>query len=260
MRKIRLLGRLLLCSILPRNSVGWNRIRLFRALVAGIMSLGLSAALLPGVCLCAQALPKSPTQANKLGPTTSPVLEQRSEPAQQSSPGQSHGDVWIIGADFGVAIGTLLLVLVTRVHVKHFKRLVERIERIYELQSGCRIATSLIGDRNSHAQIWIQNIGQVPVTIAELRFKILDHRDKHTTLPTEVSEVKYSWMLPGEKRMIQDASLDGLWSAGRAESVTIECSYFDAYPERGKTHVMKKLITVWELDHGRKSISLLTEN
>lgn len=210
--------------------------------------------------LHAQTQPQSPSQANKAGPTVSPVPEQPREPAHQPSAGQSHGDVWIIGAEVGVAIGTLLLVWVTRIHVNHFKRLVERIERLYELQSSSRIAVSLVDDQNSRPWICVQNIGQVPVAISELRFLVSDPRVEGETLPTEASEIRHSWVLPGEKRMVQAAALASLWSVGSAESVVIECSYFDAYPEKGKNRTVRKLATVWELDHGRKYITLRTEN
>lgn len=249
-------------SKISESSVVQYGIRRFSARWVGMPLRRLAGALLFAICCClhAPAFSNSQSNPNKPGPMPTSIHDKTSESIQQSSSGHPQSDTWVISAEVGVAIGTLLLVWVTSIHVQHFKRLVERIERIYELQSSCRIAISLVDDQNSQPQIWIQNIGQVPVAIAALNFQISDARDPKQIRPIEIVEIRHSWMVPSEKRLIRHIALDELWSGGSAQSVIIDCSYLDIYPAIGSNGTMKKIRTVWELDHGRKNISLLTEN
>ena len=155
-----------------------------------------------------------------------PASEQSTQLAQHLSQGESHGNAWIIHTDLGVFVATLLLAGFTFVHVRHFRRLVERIERIYELQSTPRIVASLIDDEGHVPRIRVQNIGQVPLVVVGLRFQLLQFGSMIEDPPSQdVSEIRYSWMVPGETRMIDRPLLRRLWTDGSARSVTIECSY-----------------------------------
>ena len=154
---------------------------------------------------------------------------------------ESHGNAWIIHTDLGVFVATLLLAGFTFVHVRHFRRLVERIERIYELQSTPRIVASLIDDEGHAPRIRVQNIGQVPLVVVGLRFQLLQFGSMIEDPPSQdVSEIRYSWMVPGETRMIDRPLLRRLWTDGSARSVTIECSYLvpqfcDPWSKVGRT-------------------------
>ena len=201
--------------------------------------------------------PKTPS------PAASPLPTPSNERVQHVPSAPADGSTFLLSAEWWVAFATLILCVVTavlawitRVHVKHFKQLVERIERIYDLQASPRIAISLSNDEAWAPRICLQNICNVPLIVLELSFHLTGFGGETETV--QVPEIGSMWLLPKESTIVKPSSVADLWLEQRASSVTIECSYLDIYPATSTEKTTRRLKTHWLLDHARKSIKLHT--